>query len=178
MLLLTLFACNHDTTPAWAMDPIWIAPQEITGVYGFQTWELFSSKWGKKYDDKHYLCSIVVEFEGVPDTSGETCRDCDLAWQVTPAQLETDCPDGADDDPGFLSLSRIGLGLRPSDLADDDPWPGQSVGAFADYGSGDWVPYGWGYPEALDNRGSVDSTEWDGEQAFQLWPAYLWNLAD
>lgn len=179
MLLAALLACgSNDTTPAFAMDLVWLEPSGETDVYGFQTWELFSAAWNKKYSDKHYVCSIVVELNGEPDTSGEICRDCDVAWQVTAELLETDCADGVADDPDFFTLSRVGLGPVPDDLVADDPWTGQSHGAFADYGGGDWVPYGWGYPESLDNRGSADSTDWDGAQAFQLWPAYVWSLAE
>lgn len=178
LVATTSAGCSrNDGVTTWAMDPLWIEPAGDVDIHGFQTWELFSSRWTKNYSEKFYICSVLVEFDGTPDTAGEACSACDLTWAVEPVLLETDCAEQIASDPGFLSLSRIGLGLVGADIAADDPYPAQSQGGYADYSTDEWVSHGWAYPESLDNRGTADELDWDGDQAFTLWPAFIWNLA-
>lgn len=178
LLPLLLFAAcaKNDGVPAWAMDPIWLEP-DGDGVYGFQTWELFSQPWGKKLDEAYYVCGIVVELTGTPATIDAACPGCVAAWDIETALLETDCAaDAGADDPAYLSLRRVALGDVPADLQATDPYPHQSHGGYADYGTGTWETHGWAYPDALDTRGQATDTDWNGEQAFQWWPAYVWDL--
>lgn len=175
--LVGLTACaGDDGSPAWAFDPLWLEPTADGGVYGFQTWEVFSERWTKQFDERYYLCSVVVELSGSPIQVEGDCSGCELAWSVTPSLLETDCGDAIAADPGFLSLSRVGLGEVGADLIEGDPYPTRSAGGYADYGDGVWVAHGWAYPEALDTRGSVVDSDWNEEQPFTFWPAWVWDL--
>jgi hypothetical protein len=175
-LPLLAAGCSGDASPTWAFDPLWLEPTEDGGVYGFQTWNVYAEAWTKSFDEGEFLCAIVVEVEGAP-SAGEACPDCELAWDTTATVLETDCADSLAADPGFTSLTRVGIGPVGPDLGADDPYPARSHGGYADYGTGEWVPHGWAYPEALDTRGQAAETDWDGEQAFTFWPAFYWDLA-
>lgn len=177
-LALALAGCaGDDGSPAWAFDPLWLEPTEDGGVYGFQTWEIFSPRWTKRFDERYYLCSVVVELHGTPTQTDADCPACEHAWDVEPSLLEDDCGEAIAGDPGFLSLARVAIGEIGADLADGDPHPSRSVGGYADYGDGEWVPHGWAYPEALDTRGNVVDSDWNDEQAFTFWPAWFWDLS-
>lgn len=170
-VILLLGACKPDPgEPYWALDPIALYP-EGEGVYGLQTYEIFGEKWARWFAERWYICSVVVEFEGAPTT---VCEGCTHAWAVEPAIVETDCPEGTETDPQFLSLTRVGLGGPPPDVEAKDPHPGATTAAWADYGDG-WIPYGWAYPRVLDDRGDAGSA-WDGVEPFALWPAWAWEM--
>lgn len=176
-LFLLLGGCaRNDGVAAWAMDPVWIEPDGAVDIHGFQTWEMYSSHWTKNYHDKFYVCSVLVELYGTPGAPGDACADCTQTWDVDTSVLETDCYDQIASDPGWLSLSRVGIGPVASEISADDPFPAQSHGGYADYSTGQWVSHGWAYPESLDNRGQADDLDWNGTQPFTLWPAYVWNL--
>ena len=170
-LALGLVACSPDPgAPFWALDPIALYP-EGDGVEGIQTWELFGEKWGRRFAEKWYVCSVVVEFEG---TATDLCEGCTHAWDVTPTVAESDCPEGTADDPHFVGLTHVGLGGGPPDVDAKDPHPGDTSGAWADYGDG-WLSYGWAYAEALDHDEDGPAT-WDGTAPFALWPAWAWEM--
>lgn len=173
---LLVGCAKNDGVPAWAMDPVWIEPQVDGSIYGFQSWELFSTPWSRHFNDRFYVCSVVVEFEGQPGDGGEACTDCVASFAVSPSILETDCADGVAERAGFLDLRRVGIGPVPADLVAGDPYPGQSQGGYVDYGGGNWVTHGWAWPEALESRGMVEDASWNGLQPFTLWPAYVWSL--
>ncbi len=166
--LAVLAACKADREPAWALDPIYLEPAG-EGVIGFQTWEVFSERWSKRHAGKHYLCAVVVEFNGTPGT----CPDCTFAWDVQTSLVESDCPDRVTNDPLPLSLRAIGVG----DLgkSEDAPYGTQSSLGWADYGFG-WEVHGWAHPDALDNGGASSATDWDGAEPFALWPTAAWPL--
>lgn len=170
-----LAGCADTETPVWALDPIWVEPSEGGDVYGFQTWELYAEPWKKKLNERYYVCSVVLELFGLERTPDPTCPACTQAWEMRPALLESDCESERAADDGWLALRGVALGAVPEDLVALDPYPGQSLGVYADYGAG-WEPFGWGWPEALDTRGAAVEPVWDGAQAFVLWPAYAWSL--
>ncbi len=176
-LLVLVSGCAGESSPTWAFEPLWMEPAG-DGVHGFQTWNLYAEKWAKKFDESYFLCAIVVELDGVAAAEGEACPECTETWIITAEVLETDCDDALARDPGFTSLSRVGLGPVAPDLVEGDPYPAQSQGGYVDYSTGDWLPHGWAYPEALDTRGQAADSEWDGEQAFTFWPAWYWDLAE
>lgn len=159
--------CSTDLTPSWAFDPIWIEPAPNDGVHGFQTWQIYGPKWPKNYADRHYVCSVVTELEGVP-TACDADPDCAWAWEITPSVLETDCAEpGYAEDALFVSLERLALG-GPS-VEKDTPWPGFTSVGWADYGNA-WEIHGEAYPEALDLGGALTDGEWDRLQPFLMVP--------
>jgi hypothetical protein len=177
LLLLSAVACKPDDTPVWAYDPIYIEPSaDGTGVYGFQTWEMFAENWTRRFAERHYVCSVVVELVGTPTAAGDDCVECTAAWSVETALLETDCEATLAEDPGYLALERVAIGAAVSELAEDDPYPSESHGGYVDYGTGLWEVHGWAYPDALDAAAQADDLEWNGQQPFTLWPAYAWDL--
>lgn len=173
MALLGLAAGCAPVTdePFWALDPIYVEPT-TDGVYGVQSWELFGEGWGRAFRRRHYLCGILVEFEGTPLAT--PCDGCTHAWSVVTTLGDSDCDDTITADANYLSLSAIGLGADLPDVEGKVPHD-ESSGAFADYGYG-WISYGWAYPEALDQGEEVATTEWDGTEPFLLWPAYAWEI--
>jgi len=177
LLGLALAACSHDDKPALAFDPIWLEPRG-DGIHGFETWQVYSAKWASHFREKFYVCSVVVEIEGDPVAPDDGCTGCTTAWATTVSLTESDCGDALTADPGFLSLSRIALGDVPSTLSEDNPYPAKAMGGWVDYATGDWEPHGWAYPDALDAGTEPESTDWDGTQPFEFWPAFYWDLAD
>src|SRR5678815_344913 len=169
--LLLMVGCAGSGAPTYAFDPIWIEP-EGDGIHGFQTWSIYADGWQRRYKERYFVCSVVVELSGTP--AATPCPDCDFTWAVTPELAETDCTDESlASAPGFLSLTGLGLGAVPSALRDNNPYPSRSQGSYADYGA-DWVSHGWGYPESLDTRGEASDAGW-GAQPFELWPAFYWD---
>jgi len=167
---LLLASCTPDPgAPFWALDPVALYP-EGDAVYGLQTWEVFGERWGRRFQERWYICSVVVEFDGSPT---EPCEGCTHAWAVEPAFVESDCPDATAEQANFLDLTHVGIGGPAPTVESDDPHPGESIGAWADYGEG-WTEYGWAYPQALDEGG--DGGAWDETAPFTLWPAWAWEL--
>lgn len=174
-LLAALVGCVPTSpTPFYALDPIYLEPTP-QGVYGVQSWELFSEEWGRRFAARHYLCAVIVELEGIPTTEG--CPECSHRFRVEATLLESDCDAAVAEDPRFLALAALGLGEDRPEVEAKVPHPDASSGAWADYGEG-WEPYGWAWPEELDHGGTPASTEWDEARPFQLWPAYVWELTD
>lgn len=163
LLVAVAPACTGDATPAFAFDPIFLEPVGA-GVHGFETWQLYSSRWSKHQNDRYYVCSVVTEFSGTPGTA---CPDCTEAWTLTDvAVIQTDCGGEFGTDPMFTTLRALGLG---GPAKGDVPYPGQTTEAFADWGN-DWEAYGDGWPEALDAGDAPTDATWDGVQAFNLLP--------
>jgi hypothetical protein len=173
MWLLGVVACAAPTDPVWAFDPMWVEPVG-DGIQGFQTWNLYDARWESNHSERAFVCSVVVQIAGEP--TSDLCEGCTAAWLVTPTLLESDCDDGVSVEPGFLSLAGVALGPVPSSLGDDDPYPGQSVGGYADYGDG-WMSHGWAYPDALDLGDAPAGVGW-GDGPYRLWPAFVWQYGD
>lgn len=173
LLLFLTVGCSTDLTPSWAFDPIWIEPALAGGVHGFQTWQVYGPKWPKKYDDRHYVCSVVTEISGDPITC-DAEPGCTFAWELAAAVLETDCSDPTlAEDPLFVSLARVALGGAAA--GEDVPWPGFTSVGWADYGNS-WEVHGDAYPEALDLGGTVAGGDWDEIQPFLMVPTQSWPL--
>lgn len=179
--LLLLAACRPDLTPSYAFDPIWIAPEagadEPGSIHGFQTWQVYGPDWPRRYADKHYTCSVVVELWGVP-TACDADETCNFAWETAPEVRQTDCePAQLAERELFLSLRKVALGGEAKGTAEGlaVPWPGVTSTGWADYGNG-WEIHGYAYPEALDAGLEVKSGEWDEEQPFLLVPTQSFPL--
>src|SRR5688500_8571193 len=93
-LLLSTACASSDDTPAWAFDPIWIEPVG-EDLHGIHTWQLFSEPWHESRDDRHYVCSVLVEIWGTPSE----CPGCTFAWAVETELLETDCDPAVAEEP-------------------------------------------------------------------------------
>lgn len=160
--------CAGGDEPAWAFDPVWVQPTD-DGVRGLQSWHVFRKRWHERRKERHYVCSVIVEFEG---EAGPTCPGCLEAWVVTPRLTDTDCEGGLEQDPAFLSLRALGLGEQAD--APEAPHAGRTRVGYADYGFG-WEVHGWAYPDGLDD-GREAAPDWDGEQPYQFWPTSDWPL--
>jgi hypothetical protein len=166
-----LAGCSSSAGPAvWAFDPIWVEPTP-EGISGFETWNLYDARWEQHRSERAFVCSVVVRLDGV--TAEADCAGCTDAFDVTPTFLESDCVGNLPDDPGFLSLRRLAVGPVAADATADDPYPGQSVGAYADHGAG-WESHGWAFPDALD-QGEPAGDGW-GAEPFDVWPSFAWDL--
>lgn len=174
-LLLGVLAATACTPtlgePVWALDPIYVEPT-ADGIYGLQSWELFDERWADSYAARYYVCGVVVALEGTPVTPPEGCQGCEAAWEVTTRFVESDCEATVAADPAFLDIRGIGVGAPPADAPLEDPHPGASRGAWADYGDG-YDSYGWAYAEALDH-GGTDAT-WDAAP-WSFVPVWVWQL--
>jgi hypothetical protein len=162
--------------PTWATDPIWLEPEPIggDGIHGFQTWELYGKRWTRQYAEKHFVCSVLIEFTGAPVDPGASCTGCEMAWTVESERVDSDCGPRDVDRAGFLALTGVALGEKGANLDGGDPYPEQSLGAFVDYATGTWEPYGWGVPDTAESESAT--WEWNGEQAFVLQPGWYWEL--
>jgi hypothetical protein len=165
---------SNDGVPQYATDTIWIEPVE-TGVHGFQSWTLFASGWEKRFAEKYHVCSIVLELDGTAiPTAG--CDTCAAAWATTLVSVDSDCAEGTASDARWTGLNALALGEVPADLVAADPFPGASSGAFARYGTDEWLTYGWAFP--ADDPSPASRTVWDGTLPFDLVPSSYWKLAD
>lgn len=171
VIIALLSACSASDGPAaWAVDPIWVEPVADGGILGFQSWQLYRSGWDNGYNERHYVCAVVVRIDGTPTD----CDGCDLAWSMQTRLQETDC-EGPNDDR-YLALEGLNLTLPTPAANEEAPYPGQSSIVQADYGGG-WEPYGWAWPAALDeNRASTSDGTFSGDEPFQLRPTLLWDL--
>ncbi|MEZ4319460.1 MAG: hypothetical protein R3F61_18235 [Myxococcota bacterium] len=168
LLALALAACSSDDTPTWAIDVMFVAP-DGEGVRGTTSWQVYRKAWEKGFKERHYLCSVVVAFEGVP--SAVDCPSCLAAMSVTSEVTDSDCPESLASSPTFVSLSRIGFGP----IQAGGPFPDRSSVGFADYGPG-WEVHGWSYPDALALGESTEAMAWDGTEPFSMAPSYAWYL--
>lgn len=166
-LALLVGGCGSKD-PAWAIDPMWIEPTD-DGIRGFQTWQLYGSRWERKQKDSTFVCTIVVELDGTETP----CTDCQIAWEVTPAVLDSDCDPAVAAQPTWTWLERISVGLP---LTDGARYPGQTVQGFADYGWG-WEVHGQAWPDAVASGtgAGLDGT-WDGIEPFAFWPELAWPV--
>ena len=157
-LLVGASGCTVSLEPTWAFDPIWLEATGPTEVFGVQTWQIYGPSWDRSNRDRHYVCSVLVEFEGtaIPCDAEDTC---DAAWSLQREVVESDCLRAVDtSDPLFVSLRRLALGSPSRGV--NAPHPLASVRSWADYGGG-WERHGHAYPDALD-RGEAGGALSDG----------------
>jgi len=169
LLLITALSggCTKDEEPKWAFDLIYLETDE-TGAYGFINWEVFSRRWSKRQAAKHYLCSVVVELEGTPDTD-ELCMGCSDAWTLSSTVADSDCPAATQELALFTSPTGLAIGAVPSELADHMPLSDINAGSYISYADEEWQAHGWALEP--DNEGG-----WTGGDELSLWPAYAWDL--
>lgn len=166
---LVLTGCTSDE-PTWALDVMFVVPDGPDEVRGTQTWQVYRKAWKRNFREKHYLCSVLVTFDGVSSTPD--CPNCLSAATVTPEQTDSDCDATISTNPTFSSLQRVGFGPL---AVDGGPYPGSSSAGYVDYGAG-WEVHGWAYPDALDQGGSLEPTAWNDSDPFAMAPAFVWEL--
>lgn len=173
MLALLSLACKTGPSePAWAFDPIALEPDGAFAVQGFQTWEVYDERWNGRTDaDKHFVCAVVVSFEGAPADGCDTCTE---GWEVQTDVIETDCDDLWLRTQTFHE-SLVGLGIGPVDATPDAPVPGSTWEGWIDEGFG-WQRHGWAWPDVVEDGGTQSRPGWNGEDAFTLWPTTAWSL--
>ena len=159
--------CTSDT-PSWALDRVFVLPSEGEAT-GSITWQIYRRAWKRSFKSRHYLCSVLVAFEGV-ETAAD-CPDCAGALSIAPEVADSDCSDALTADPTFVSPARIGFGP----ISTGGPHPGRSSIGYADYGLG-WEVHGWAFPEALESGGEPASEVWDGAEPFAMAPSFAWTL--
>ena len=165
---------TSDGVPRYATNNVWIEPNE-NGIHGFQSWTLFASGWEKRFSETYHVCSIVHEIEGVSIPTGD-CDTCTAAWATMLLPVDSDCDAPTAGDSRWTSMSALALGDVPDALGATDPFPGVSLGVFAQYGAEEWLNYGWAVP--ADNPSPTSRKPWDGTLPFDLRPANYWKLAE
>lgn len=167
LLLLGAAGCS-SATPGWALDSMFLVPAngDATGTVG---WNIYSDRWEKRFNQKHYLCSIVASFDA--SASATDCEGCVVAFDVTPEITDGDCSPAMMELSLFTSTQRMGIGA----LTADGPYPDASSEGWVDYGNG-WERHGWAHPEAVANGQTPASLTWDGVEAFSFVPAAAWEL--
>lgn len=177
-LLILSMACGRgssDTTPAWAMNEASVVPS-ASGVEGVQVWTLYSQRWERKLDDRYRICTVLQDLRGTVVASYEGCEHCTAMYELTLDELENDCPEGTLDDLVLDGMVAIGIGDVPADIAEDDPYPGSSLGWFISFNHESAEGHGFAYDEVLETGGAADGARWRSGQTYALSPAYAWEL--
>ena len=175
--LLALAGCAAPSaTPRFAVDTLWTEPA-TDRLHGYQTWTLYSENWERKYRERFHVCSIVVEFQALP-ISTEDCEACSSGWATSTSLLDSDCPNDITERDGWLDLRRIAVGPVPDSLLSEDPRPGRSLAAYADYGDQTWTEYGWAFTERLQENPNAEWSISDipDTTPFAFQPAAYWDL--
>ncbi len=178
MLLTLLLACGSDA-PVWALNTMSVVPTS-TGLSGTQTWTFYSGRWGKSKGDDAFVCARAQTYTGVVTSPVlyEGCADCLFAYELTYAELGSDCDEDLAADPAYRLPEVIAVGAVDDSIADLDPQGGESMGWYAQIEAGAVVPYGFAWDDALDWGGYPGPPGWNEGQVYTLWPAFAWDLAD
>lgn len=179
MLLLVLgLACGggaSDTTPAWAMNEASVVPS-ASGLEGVQVWTLYSEHWERKLDDRYRICTLLQDLRGAVVAEYEGCVRCDAMYELTLDELENDCPEGTLDGLVLDGMVAMGIGEVPEDIAEDDPFPGSSMGWFISFNHESAEAHGFAYAESLDSGAAGEPARWRSGESYTLSPVYAWAL--
>lgn len=175
LTLLALTGCKGDDTPAWALNYATIYVAE-DGIEGTHVWEFFSDRWERKQKEKFYSCAMVQGVVGDVAANLEGCEDCKAVYTISLNEEDGDCADDLAADPALSGIRAFGIGAVPADLADYDPYPGDSFGWYLSFDGETALPHGFAFNEVLDQGGTPDYPGWAPEFYYTLWPAYAWAL--
>jgi hypothetical protein len=175
LLLPPLLAACASDTPAWAVHHAALEPS-ATGLSGTQTWEFFSADWASSGSADAFTCTRAQLVTGEVSAPLPGCDGCTAAYDLTIAELDTDCPSPFDEDTAYGTPKAIGLGDIPMDYTDLDPYPGRSVGWYVSVDAVNAEFYGFAYEESLAWAGDVGAPGWASGQRYTLWPAFAWDL--
>jgi hypothetical protein len=141
------------------------------GVTGYQLWELYAERWERKQKEKFHVCSVVQTLSGVEVSDElEGCLNCEAVYEVRLELLESDCEEAVSGRPDLAGMTRLAVGALPTELEEDSPYPGATLGWYQSWDgtTASLHGYAWRDPEPT-------APEW-GDGAFTLWPAYAWQL--
>ncbi len=175
ILWLLAAGCGGDIEPAWALNYATVYVAE-DGIEGTHVWEFFSQRWEKKQKEKFYSCAMVQEVVGEVSDSMEGCEGCLVVYTVSLDTEDGDCADDLADDPALSGIRSFGIGDVPEELAEYDPFPGESFGWYISFDGETALPHGFAFNEVLEQGGSPDFPGWAPEYYYTLWPAYAWAL--
>ncbi len=171
--LLLVFACADPAAPAWAVQHASIVPA-ANGMTGTQTWEFFSSAWSPESGDDAFICARAQTLAATV-TTAPGCPACRAVYALTVTELDSDCTDSLAKDAAFGGPDLFAIGEVADDLADADPYPGESFGWAVAYADQELTPVGYAYPESLDVGGETPAG-WATDTVYTLWPAVAWEL--
>ncbi len=182
--LAFLVACgpqpDTDAAPAWALNWAEVTPGQA-GLEGFQVWELFVDGWEKSHDDDFFKCRVLQELSGsvteCPQTGVPTCYAAyDIELAITYDDPTIDCSEVLSNDPGWDGPPWFAIGDLPAEIAGDAPYDENVLGWYIGYDDGTQLAHGYAYPAVLDEGGEPPGIGWVNDQAYILWPAYVWEL--
>lgn len=178
LLLLALIGCARDHAPAWALQHGTLSLSEdgqtVTGV---QVWEFFTRAWGRSLDEDAHVCARLQALTGAAVSVDENlCLDCEAIFNLELEEVETDCSGPVGESDAFLGPTRLAVGSVPPGLSEDDPYPGDSLGWYADWGDGALAPTGYLWPEALELDAGRVPRGWVAGERYVFWPDLAWQL--
>lgn len=167
--------CGGAATPRWAVQHGTVDVQSAS-VDGYQVWEFFSKKWKRKRKEKRHICSLLQQMSGdlVSDLDG--CLDCIATYQLTVTDLETDCEADVVGNGGFGGVRYLAVGAVPDDQAQEDPYPGRSMGWYLSWDGQIADFMGFVYHEDLDLDGTAPVAGWSPSERYVLDPVFAWEL--
>jgi len=174
VLLLSLLACAPNTA-VWAVAQGSVVPTS-NGVEGVQAWSFYAKDWGRASGDGAFVCTRAQSFTGTVVAADSGCEGCIVAYELTYAEMGTDCPDDLATDPAYALPVEMGIGQVSDELVDLDPHPGESAGWYANLGGPKMEPYGFTWNDALDWGGDEPPPGWNVGQAYTLTSAIAWDL--
>lgn len=175
-MLLLLVACAQKpgADVAWAVNYATVTP-DSAGLTGHHVWAFFSDGWEKKRDPAYHVCTLLQSIEGVEVDAYEGCEDCLVMYEVAVEDVEHDCDDSLVSDASYRGIEAFGIGAVGDDLADDDPFPGDTLGWTLSYDGNVATSHGWAYAEGHGWGGEVHEG-WVEDEVHTLWPGYAWEL--
>ena len=170
-MIALLVACSND--PVWVVQHASIVPSS-TGMEGTQRWDFHSAAWSPDASDEGPLCARTQALVGTL-TTAPGCPDCRAAYDLVVTELDSDCADELNHDPGFSGPALYTIGDVPPELLAEEPYPGEGFGWSVGFGDGGLVDVGYVYAEALD-LGELPPAGLATGATYTLSPAIAWEI--
>ena len=165
--------CAGDS-PRWAVQHGTV-DIGTDGIVGYQVWEMFSKRWGKKRSERQHICAQVQEMVGEAGASLPGCVGCAASYTIQTDLLEHDCAAPA---AGLDGVTHFAFGPVPSELQGDEPHPGDTFGWYASFDGAALEPMGFAWNAALDEGDPPDDTGLIAGERFVFWPGWAWDLGE
>lgn len=176
--LSLLGACGTSDTAVWAFQhaEVTVSP-DLGSVEGYQTWEFYSERWEQTRDEREHICARVQRVAGEAEaTLPEGCPGCLASYALTIHEVETDCAGLEGAETSYAGVTRYAIGAVDQSIEALDPYPGDSLGWYVSWSGEDVVALGFAWDAALDLSQEPESSGWEANQAYVLWPAFVWDL--